>query len=254
MAKKRKNTIKKKLVAKKGISKRKASGKTGGLKNELEDLAKILSGEMSLRMKEEELEKVKKEAIENQKDIRRKKVVKGKVRLVESGKDDVPVEKVVQRIKLFEWKAPIRYTFVFDAKYFLIIVGLSLLFILFLAILGHYGLMASIIALLFFIYVAGTVKPMNVSHAVTSRGIDTLDQLYEWFMLDDFWFSEKNNQQMLIVRTKLRVPHKLIMLLDKKDRTSIFVLLQDKLLYRDIRKQGWLEELTYGDYIPLEKV
>ena len=250
MPKKKTTTTKKKPAPRKRVSKK----KTGRLVGELNDLAKVLSGEMNLRMKKEELEKVKKEAVENQKNIRRTKVVKGKVQLVEQGKDDVPVEKVVQRIKLFEWEAPIRYSFVFDARYFLIIVGISLLFILFLAILGHYGLMASIIALLFFIYVAGTVEPMNVTHAITARGIDTLERLYEWFMLDDFWFSEKNEQQMLIVRTKLRIPAKIIMLLDEKERTAIFVLLQDKLLYRDLRKQSKLEKLTYGDYVPLEEV
>jgi hypothetical protein len=37
-------------------------------------------------------------------------------------------------------------------------------------------------------------------------------------------------------------------------KRQIFVLLQDKLLYKDIRKQGKLEKLNFGEYIPLEKV
>jgi hypothetical protein len=222
-----------------------------GLSSELGDLAKILTGEMKLRMKEEELAKVKKKAVERQKEIRRERIVKGEEEIV---KDDPTERKVVQNIKLFTWEAPIRLKMPFDVRTYMLTVGACLVFIVFLAVLGHYGLMAAIIALLFFMYVAGTTEPAIVSHTITSRGIDSLGKLYEWFMLNDFWFTEKDGQTMLIVGTKLRMPGELMMLIDKKDRSAIFVLLQDKLLYREIKKQGRIQKMSFGEYIPLEKV
>jgi len=225
--------------------------KKKGFKKELEDLAKILSGEFQLRMNQEKVERLKIKAIEKQKNDRRKKIVKGEEVLK---KEDPSERKVVQNIKLYKWEAPIRFEIPFNIKTFFIIVAVCLIFILFLAILGHYALMVAIIALLFFIYAAGTTEPVNVTHVVTARGIETMGTLYEWFMLDEFYFTIKGGQTLLTVTTKLRVPSCLMMLVSEKDRAPLFILLQDKLLYKDIKKQSRLDVLNYGNYIPLEKI
>ena len=114
--------------------------------------------------------------------------------------------------------------------------------------------MAAIISLLFFVYVAGTNKPMKIKHKITARGIDTGGRLYEWFTLDNFWFSIKNGQYLLVVETKLRYPKALLLLLDQADKDALFVLLQEKVLYKDIRKQSKIDILTYGQYIPFEEI
>jgi hypothetical protein len=136
----------------------------------------------------------------------------------------------------------------------LIIVALILLFILYLAILGHYFLMGVMIALVFFIYVAGATEPIKTTHLIMARGVESFDKLYEWFMLDCFYFTVKNGHHMLIIETKLRFPSKLILLLDEKERSPLFVLLQDKLLYKDLRNRNFIEKATFGEYVPLEKI
>ena len=219
--------------------------------DEFKDILNILSGEMQLREKEEKIKKLKEEAISQQKTKKRVLVASKEIILEDS---DVPTKKVVQNLKLFEWEAPDRYEFNFESKSFWVILSISLLFVLFLAILQQYYLMAAIIALLFFVYVSGTNKPLKVTHKITARGIDTGGRLYEWFMLNNFWFSIKNGQYLLIVETKLRYPRALIMLLDQADKDALFVLLQEKVLYKDIRKQGKIDTLTYGQYIPFEEI
>lgn len=218
---------------------------------EFNDIMDILSGEMQLREKEEKIEKLKDDAKKKHKAEKRRKVVEKEFVLEES---DIPTKKVIQNMKLFEWEAPDRYAFNFQTKTFWVLLALILMFILYLAILGQYFLMAAIVGLVFFVYVAGTNKPIQVKHKITSRGIDTGNKLYEWFMLENFWFSIKNGQYMLIVETKLRYPKALIMLLEGADKDAIFVLLQEKVLYKDIRKQSKLDVLTYGDYIPFEEI
>lgn len=225
--------------------------KKNRLETEISDILKIISGEMSLREREEEIRKLKEEAIKKKKAEKRKKIVEKEIVLEES---DIPAPKVVQNIKLFEWEAPDRYEIKFENRSFMIVLAISLFFVLFLAILGNYFLMACIIALLFFVYVAGTNKPSTVKHKITSRGVDTGNRLYEWFLLDNFWFSIKNGQYFLIIETRLRYPRALILLLGEADKDAIFVLLQDKVLYKDVRKQGWIDRLTYGDYIPFEEI
>jgi hypothetical protein len=114
--------------------------------------------------------------------------------------------------------------------------------------------MAALISLLFFIYVVFSTKPNMIKNRITARGVEYDDKLYEWFMLDSFYFTKKKEQNFLIVNTKLSFPSTLIMLLDEKDRLPIFLLLQEYVLYKDIRKQGRLEKMSFGEYLPLEKV
>lgn len=218
---------------------------------ELSKIAKIISGEKALKKREENLKKMKEEAIKEQKDVRRKEVIDKRVKLEE---DSAQPQKVVQNIKLFEWEAPDRYEYSFDDKSFIVVIALSLVLILFLAILGKYYLMAALISLLFFIYVVFSTKPMKVTNRVTARGVEYNDKLYEWFMLDNFYFTKRKNQNFLIIETKLRFPSTLILLLDEEDRLPIFLLLQEYVLYKDIRKQGRIEKMSFGEYIPLEEV
>ncbi|MDD2578277.1 MAG: hypothetical protein PHP96_02755 [Candidatus Dojkabacteria bacterium] len=220
-------------------------------KNDFEKILEVITGEKALKEKQREMKKMKKQAIEDQKNKKRKEIIEKSVKLEE---DPVQNRKVVQNIKLFQWNAPDRYQINFTNKRFLIIVSLALLFSLLLVILGHYFLMAAIMSLLFLLYVAGTTRPLTVEHYVTARGIDTGGKLYEWYMLDSFFFSKKEDRYMLVVNTKLNYPKTLILLLGEDDKDPLFVLLQERLLYEEIKKWGRLDRLSYGEYISLEEV
>ncbi|MFA7628171.1 MAG: hypothetical protein WCY37_02010 [Candidatus Dojkabacteria bacterium] len=220
-------------------------------KNEFDKLLDIVSGEKTLREKQEKINKAKIEAKKAQKQKRREEIVNEDVKLEE---DVVPKEKIIQNIKLFEWTAPDRTPVKFEKKSFLIIIVMTLLFSLYLAIMKHYLLMVAIMSILFLLYVAGTTKPVKITHKITARGIDTGAKLYEWYMLKSFYFTKKEDQILLLVETNLNFPGVLTFLVNDNDKDPIFVLLQDKLLYKDIRKWKWLDKLSYGEYIPLEKV
>jgi hypothetical protein len=221
-------------------------------KDELKALADVVTGEEALRRREEKVEKLKEEAKEQEKLERKRKIARKEVVLEKE--DDIENRKVVQNIKLFEWEAPERAKISFNNKSYLILVGACLLLVLFLAVLGHFGLMGSILALLFLIYVWGTTEPDIVKHKITARGVDVGDKLYEWYMLESFYFTKKGEQYFLFVDTKLRFPPSLIFLFEEGDRDPLFVILQDKLLYKDIRKQNKLSKFAYGEYIKLEDV
>ncbi len=219
----------------------------------LEKIYDVISGEKSLREKEKAVAEAKKNAIREMKDKRRKAIIEKSAKLE---KDKLQQKKVVQNIKLFEWEAPERYQVKFSDKNFLFVVALSLVLILLLAILRHYLMMASVIALLFLVYVSGVTKPVTIKNKITKRGIESYGKLFEWYMLDSFYFCKKEDSPYysLIIETRLNVPKVLFLLTSEKDKDAIFLLLQDKLLYKDIRKQGRIDRITYGEYIPLEKV
>ena len=221
------------------------------LQSELGKLAKYLTGELDLQKKREDAERMKEIAVEREKDLRRKKIANQEI-VIE--KDDISEKKVIQKIKLFEWEASVRFKMPLDMKTYMITVGLSMLFVVYLAVLGHFGLMAALIALLFFVYVAGTTEPLKVKHQINTRGVETMEKQYEWYMLDEFWFTKKDEEYMLHIQTKLRFPARLLLIVEKKDISPLFVLLQDKLLYRDIKKESWSDKKSFGEYIKLEEI
>ncbi len=221
-------------------------------KDEMSALARVVSGEDALRKREEKIAEMKEEAVKEEKIERKKKIAKGEAVLKKE--EEIEDKKVIQNIKIFEWEAPEIAKIKFEKKSYLILVGACLLLILYFAILGNYGLMSCLIALLFLIYVWGTAEPRIVKHKITARGIDLGDKLYEWYMLDSFYFTKKEGQLFLFVDTRLRFPPCLTFMLGEEDKDALFVILQDKLLYKDIRKQDKLSRISYGEYIPLEKV
>jgi hypothetical protein len=218
---------------------------------DLSKIAKIISGEKALRKRKEKMKELKEKAIKEQKDEKRKEVIDKKVKLEE---DSSQPEKVIQNIKLFEWEAPDRYEYSYDNQSFIAVIAISLVLILFLAILGKYFLMAALISLLFFVYAVFSTKPNIIKHRITARGVEYNDKLYEWFMLDNFYFTKRKEQDFLIINTKLRFPATLTLLLDEEDRLPIFLLLQEYVLYKDIKKQSRLEKMSLGEYIPLDDI
>lgn len=234
--------------------------KNKGVKNSsienssLLNLADFLSGETSIKEREARLKELKEKNLERREASKKQDLRDGIVQKNIQLEEKENIQKVVQNIKLFSWTAPIRVKFDFDSNTFLYLVAFTLLFILYLAFLGHYVLMVVLVAIVFFIYAAGVTEPISVEHSITARGVDTLDKLYEWYLLEDFRFTVKNGKTLLIIETQLRFPAKLILIIDPKDVKAIYILLQDKLLYKDIRKQSLIDKLTFGEYIPLEKV
>ena len=243
-------------MAKKLDKREKRKDKRSTTVSDIEKLAKFLTGERDLEKKQKKIEEAKRVAIERRKERTRLGIENGNIKLeeIDDEETELRVKKVVQNVKLFSWDAPERRPIKFENKTFLSVVALCLLFMLYLAVVGQYFLMAVIIALLFLLYVLGVTPVINLTHIITARGMDVFGKLFEWYMLKEFWFTEKDGQSMLQISTNLRLPGRLTMLLDKKDRGAIFVILQDRLLYRDVRKQSWLEKLNDGIFVPLEKI
>ncbi len=159
---------------------------------------------------------------------------------------------IVQREILYQWTAPIRYFRMLDKKKYLLIVACVLGFFVILVILGQYWFMAAIAALMFLVYVVGTVPPVMVTHRLTTLGIETLEKEYKWETLDTYWFSQKDRQKLLNVETKTRLPGRLIMLVPERDMVKVNDIMRKRLRYKDIRNQSRVSKVTDGiwmDYL-----
>lgn len=160
-------------------------------------------------------------------------------------------EKVIQREILYKWTAPMRSFQKLDKKKFWSIAIAVLALFVVLAILGQYGLMLAIAALMFLVYVLGTIPPENVNHLVTTLGVETIEKQYKWERLGEYWFSEKDGQKLLNIDTRVAFPSRLIMLVGAKDMNEVHKLLKERLRYKDLRDQKAFDKLSEGEWINL---
>ncbi len=230
-----------------------------------EQLAEIAKTAQELEKNQTRLQKIRKkitnlnkEAKEAKKQILREKVMTDTVSIPKSGQPDnttvIPAPKVVQKIKKYEWTAPIRIKYSFDMRTFFVITAISLVFSLYLAVLGQdkYLLILVILALLFLIYAGGVLPPVKVTHTITGRGIDTMGKSFDWNELSNFRFTKKHDAYIMYIATKRQYPAELLLIVPKDELKTIYKLLEDKLLYKVANKQSKWDRLIYGTEIPLE--
>jgi hypothetical protein len=217
----------------------------------VEQLGVYVSDQVKQREYQAKLKELKEKAIAKQKTSIQKAVADGRMVLTA---DDV--KPVVQKISLFKWDAPIRKKYVFSKKGYLLTLALTMLFMLYLSILGHYLLMAVLASILLLIYLGGVFDPVVVTHNITTRGIETNGDFFLWESLTDFYFTELDGQYFLIVDTSIVAIPRLIFLIKSEEKEPIFILLQDKLLYRDFmnKKLPLGDRLSFGQYIPIEDI
>ena len=160
--------------------------------------------------------------------------------------------KPVPEITVATWEAPSRPFKKRDRQFFVTVTVIALLISLILFFSGQFLPIAVVISVVFLLYVLQVIPPHNISHKITTFGINIEGNLYYWQELGRFWFEKKYDQILLNVET-LRFPGRITVVLpeDKKqDVTEILseVLLQQKpdlTLFEKIA--GWVQEK-----VPLE--
>ena len=107
---------------------------------------------------------------------------------------------------LLKWQAPMRPFKKRDKDYYSTIAAIVFLLAVILLFLKEWLLIAVMVALTFVTYVLATVKPENVTHEITTRGVVTGGKAYNWEELERFWFSKKWNDTILHISTTMKFP------------------------------------------------
>jgi len=128
------------------------------------------------------------------------------------------------------------------------LVGIILVF------LQEWFLIAVIVALTFFSYILSQVKPEEVEHQITNRGIVTSGKTYLWEQLLRFWFESEGEQAILLVDGLERMPFRLLLLLGDQKKETIQKILASY-LPEEKPEKTWIDRS--GEWItrqiPLEK-
>ena len=164
---------------------------------------------------------------------------------------------------LYKWEAPSRVHTRRNRQWYWTVALVVMAIVVILAFFQELALIAAVIAFMFVIYVVATVPPGDIEYRLTDHGFETGDPkkpeeltAYTWEQIDTFWFSFKQGREVLNLDTKISFPARLSVLFNRTDRKRIVDILEEKLPYKAApkRKQGWLERMSDGVYIPYNEV
>jgi hypothetical protein len=182
-------------------------------------------------------------------------IEKLKSQLVEPAipEEKTPEDKTIPTVILHKWTVPARAFKKRDNRWFVSVAFVILVFILLFAFLQDILPIFVLVALMFLVYLLGTVEPDDVEHQITNKGFYTMDKHYKWIDLKDFVFAKQGDWIKLYVNTKLSFPARLIMLVKEGEDKLIFEKLKTNIPYWEEDNQSWISKITDGQYLPLKE-
>jgi len=123
---------------------------------------------------------------------------------------------------LISWNSPSRVFKKRGRRFFTTAATIILVVSLLSAISGQYALIAVIVALSFLVYALSAIEPEEVSHKITTKGVNYCGgKFYLYEELKVFFFTEKNGRITLNVDTKKYYPGRLYMIIEEKNEEKI---------------------------------
>ena len=142
------------------------------------------------------------------------------------------------------WKSPSRPFKRRDAAWFKRAGSLLLILCLLFIFFKQFLLVAVFLALAFIGYVLVTVEPEEIEHKISSQGVTTGGRSYLWDELDTFYFTTRLGQDILSIKTKVKFPGVLMILLDGCDKESVKNLLIKKIPFREAVPIPFVDKVT----------
>ena len=151
------------------------------------------------------------------------------------------------------WSSPSRLFKRRDREFFVNILAIVFLLSVILVFIREFVLIATVLSIVFLIYVLSTVPPEDVRHRITNLGIESAGHFYRWDEFADFWFEDQWGQTMLILRSY--VSPRNIILLGDQNKQKIREIIAQHLPFREEPDQNWVDSAAkwISEKIPLEK-
>ncbi len=152
-----------------------------------------------------------------------------------------------------EWNSPSRLFKKRDREYFTNIAAIVFLLSIILVFAREFVLIATVLSVVFLIYVLSTVAPEEVKHKITNLGIESAGQFYRWEQLFEFWFENQWGQTLLVLRPLLGP--RVIILLGSQDQNAVREHIAKHIPFREIPQRSWVDNAArwITEKIPLEK-
>lgn len=151
------------------------------------------------------------------------------------------------------WVSPSRLFKKRDREFFVNILAIVFLLSVILVFVREFVLIATVLSIVFLIYVLSTVPPEDVKHRVTSLGIESAGHFYRWEEFADFWFDEQWGQNMVVLRPFMSP--RIIVLLGDQKKDKVRELVARHIPFREEPDRSWVDNAArwISEKIPLEK-
>lgn len=151
------------------------------------------------------------------------------------------------------WSSPSRLFKKRDREFFVNIGAIVFLLSVILVFVREFVLIATVLSIVFLIYVLSTVPPEEVRHRLTNLGLESAGHFYRWEECADFWFEEQWGQHMLVIR--LFMAPRIIVLLGDQKQEKIREFVAQYIPYREQPDRTWVDNAArwISEKIPLEK-
>jgi len=163
-------------------------------------------------------------------------------------------QKINQQEEVYaSWSSPSRLFKKRDKEFFINIFAIVFLLSVILVFVREFVLIATVLSIVFLIYVLSTVPPEEVNHRVTNLGIESAGHFYRWEECADFWFEEQWGQHMLVLR--LFMAPRVIILLGSQPKDKMREYVAHHIPFREQPDRTWVDNAArwITEKIPLEK-
>lgn len=154
----------------------------------------------------------------------------------------------------YSWKADSRLFKRRGKEYYSTVVVLALLVSVIMFFIEGVMPVLLIWSIVFAIYAVSKTPPTQVTHKLTSWGIRTDEELYQWGEIDSYWFENRDSKEVVRAITPRRFPGQLMLIIKKEDQDKIksimskFVILQKPESTWSDKAVKWL-----GEKVPLDE-
>lgn len=130
---------------------------------------------------------------------------------------------------LFEWEAPARSFQKRNKDFWITAIAILILFSVVLYFIQEFFLIVALISVLFLYYALSTVPPENIKNKITNRYIYFGKNKYIWEDLESFYFKKVMSSDLIAIRTKLRIPQEIPMVINVEDKEKIKKIILKKI-------------------------
>lgn len=145
---------------------------------------------------------------------------------------------------LLTWKAKARPFKKRKKQFFLLLSFVTLCFVVLSLLFQEWGLSMAILSLAFLGVVLAVSEPHEIEHRITTQGVITEGHAYLFKELYDFWFTEKNGETILHIRTAAMFPGMLSLLLGDVEKNKVRDVLVKYIPYREVIEKTFLDNAS----------
>lgn len=160
---------------------------------------------------------------------------------------------IIQRSVLLTWTSPSRLFKKRDKEYFTNVGAIVFLLIVILLFAREFLLIAAVVSIVFLIYVLSTVPPEDVSHSITTLGIESMGHVFRWEELSGFWFEHQWDQSLLQIQPILGA--RITILLGRESKEKVGDVMAKYITFHETPQKSWVDNAStwLSEKVPLEK-